>query len=156
MLYRGVVVAAVSLAAVSYATAVPTCDDVKSAIAASKKFPAWRAKKLSDKEWETTHTIFGFTKCNIVNSDFRCTRQTSGSQGLAEVDYATFNKLIEGCLPAPRWKHTAETGSEPSHKFLSMDGESGYTSLTRNKEIKLGTLEFVETNWIQITIFEHF
>jgi hypothetical protein len=133
-----------------------TCDDVEAALASSNKFSEWRGKKKADGEWTTTHPIFGFTECVVVNQDFRCTRQSSGYLPLAQTDYTAFRRLIEACLPRPEWKHNAKADPLPSQGFVHPDGRNGFIALRKIQERKPGTFEPMDTYWLQITIFEHF
>ena len=128
------------------ASAVPACDDINLALASSGKFSEWRGKKTDDNVWNTTHEIFGFTQCEIVNRDFRCRRQTSGSLDLAKADYTATRGLVEACLPKSEWRHSPGTDSLPSQRFLHPDGRNGFVAL----------IKLVDTYWLQLTIFERF
>jgi hypothetical protein len=125
--------AAICVAATSVNVSAATmCDDVKLALASSKKFSEWKGKQIADNQWETTHTIFGFTKCVVVDRYFRC-EQTSSSLDLAQRAYDAARKLIEACLPRSEWMYNQKTDPLPSQGFVHPDGRNGVIALDKTQ-----------------------
>jgi hypothetical protein len=50
--------------------AEPICEDIDQALTASSDFSKWRGEQIDDGEWETSHSIAGFTKCVVTKRDF--------------------------------------------------------------------------------------
>jgi hypothetical protein len=104
---------------------VPTCDDINQALTASGDFSKWRGKQISDVEWETSHSIFGFAKCVVTKRDFRCENEPIGSLDLAKASFSTFRDLLEKCLPKPQWIHKRDNDALPSQTSLMRMGAMG-------------------------------
>ncbi|MGX1102561.1 hypothetical protein [Bradyrhizobium elkanii] len=47
---------------------VPTCDDIRDALDASADFSKWRGEQVSDGQWQTSHSVFGFDSCVVTKS----------------------------------------------------------------------------------------
>ena len=118
----------------------------------------WKGKQHADGEWETEHSILGWTACVVVEQDLRCASRSSESLALAEMQYNTLRKLIEACLPSPEWIHSPKADPLPSERFIHPDGQNGFIALEKTQRLKLGTgdLQPVDIYGVKIVIFERF
>jgi hypothetical protein len=144
-----------ALNSVSFAT-VPTCEDIDQALTASSDFSKWRGKQISDGEWDTPHSIFGFEKCVVTKRDFRCGNQAGSSLELAKASFNTFRELLEKCLPKPEWIHKRGDDALPTQSFINRDGRNGGLSLIKLQELKSGTvkLQLQDVYLLSFTILE--
>ncbi len=97
-------------------SAAGLCEDLNTALAASKSFANFTGKAVGATEWETSLSIVGFTDCKMsktISVDLLCRSTEALTADEARLVFDRQMNELAICAPAPVWTHTVK-GGDPS------------------------------------------